>query len=202
MRIIAYCALYYGKPLLGAAIQSVIDSVDEFVVLYALNPSHNGGTSPLPCPDTQHDLFPIAQTIAGNKLVWINGTWKYEHQQRNAIHEYAPDADIILIIDSDEVYGEGLADGLIERASRMDYRTYRTPFVHYWRSFHKAIIHDPAYPQRVICPKVAEGDYQYAVMKDDKHPLVINHFGYALPPKYVEFKWSGIHGHQAGLRPN
>ena len=35
MSVAAYTALHYGSPYLGAAIRSVIDSVDSYYILYA-----------------------------------------------------------------------------------------------------------------------------------------------------------------------
>lgn len=187
-------ALLYGKPYIAASIQSIIDCVDEMHILYALNPSHNGGNTTLPNPDTEDELHAIASTVAGKKLRWTHGTWRYEYEQRGAIYALAPGADIILVTDSDEIYGDGLAADAIEYAKHSTCREIRLPFTHAWRSLHKGFRHDPAYPTRVVNTQKS-GDA--VTMSTDKR---VFHCGYALPVEYMRYKWSGIHGHQGELR--
>lgn len=196
MKVVAYTALLYGAPYLGAAIQSVIDAVDRYIVLYSPTPSHNGGVAQLPNPDTKERLFSIAHTVAGNKLVWIEGKdWKYENQQRGAIWDYEPNADVVLVLDSDECYADGLAQDAIDFALHSTARNIRLPFLHLWRSFKRGFMHDPAYPVRVICPQ--HHNDETVTMPTEKR---VWHFGYALPVKYVAYKTSGIHGHQSEFR--
>lgn len=151
MKVIAYTALRYGRDYLGYAIQSIIDRVDEYHVLYAEQPSH-GHYDPTPCPETREELYAIAHTIAGSKLRWHDGRWTYEWEQRSAIHEYAPDADMIIILDADEVWADRALNMLDLEMPSFQGAAIRIPFVHFWRSFNKAILHDPAAPQRVIIP--------------------------------------------------
>lgn len=203
MKVVGYCALHYGLPYLEYAIRSVIDHVDEFIVLYSPHGSHNGNRGTLPPIDSEADLQAAARRGAGDKLVWVRGEWSHEGQQRDSINQYAPDADVILVVDSDEVWGDGLAEEAIDATTSGNFKRWRLPIQHYWRSFHRCVLHDPAYPIRVICPKKPGHPHE---MHDEcgyepgqKH-LVINHFGYALPPAYIAYKWGGIHGHQAELR--
>lgn len=193
-RVIGMMALLYGKPFIAAAIQSIIDNVDEMHILYALQPSHNGGTTALSNPDTEDELHAIAQTVAGSKLRWTHGRWRYEFEQRNAIYAIAPGADIILVIDSDEIYGDGLAAEAIDYAKHSTANQIRLPFYHLWRTFKRGFLHDPAYPTRVInTQKTGET----VTMPTQKH---VWHAGYALPVEYVRYKTSGIHGHQSQFR--
>lgn len=196
--IIAFSALHYGKTYLADAIRSVIDSVDEYYVAYSPVGSH-GFQTDRTCPDTRDELYTIAQQVAGDKLRWIDGLWMHEGMQRDSIFHHAPAADIILVVDSDEVYADGLAQGAIERASEMTHRYIRLPFIHYYRSFHWAIRYDPAYPVRVICPKVEGGELSMAIMRNDNEFLRINHFGYAQDSETIRYKLS-IHGHSNELR--
>jgi hypothetical protein len=108
MKVIGYTALRYGADYLGYAIRSIIDQVDEHHILYATRPSH-GHASDVPCPETEDQLHEIAWQAAGSKLRWHRGDWTYEGQQRNSILQFAPDADCIISVDSDEIYGPLMA---------------------------------------------------------------------------------------------
>lgn len=196
MKVVGYTALRYGKDYLGYAIRSIIDHIDEYHVLYAAQPSH-GHPSDLPCPDTDEELHEIAWQSAGSKLHWHKGDWQYEGQQRNSILQVAPDADAIISCDSDEIYSEQLINnisGYIHGNIMHTVRYLRVPFIHYWRSFNKCILHDPAYPVRVTF--VHQPDLEAAW---DNRWGVVNHFGYATRPETVAYKWA-IHGHKSELR--
>lgn len=196
MKIVAYTALRYGRDYLGYAIQSIIDRVDEYHVLYAPQPSH-GYFDPTPCPETREELFAIAQTIAGPKLRWHDGDWRQEWAQRSAIHEYAPDADAIIVLDADEIWSERALTTLDAELPTYKGATMRIPFVHFWRSFHTAILHDPAAPPRVIFPNAPKKDW----VLDFGLEHSINHMGYAQRSEIVGYKMK-IHGHKHELRPN
>lgn len=209
MKVIGYTALRYGKDYLAYAIRSIIDHIDEYHVLYATVPSH-GHSSDLPCPDSESELHEIAWQAAGSKLRWHRGNWIYEGQQRTSIYEHAPDADVIISCDSDEIYSEKLMESIILYASYTcgvterpkfsmpEYRYIRVPFIHYWRSFNKCILHDPAYPARIIFPKISNTDIPNEVGWYP-HAGVVNHMGYATRPEIVAYKWA-IHGHKNELR--
>lgn len=190
MRIVSYTALHYGADYLGWVIRSVIDHVDQHVILYCPHGSH-GSRTDRPCPDTRDELYAIAQAAAGDKLLWIDGDWAQENQQRESIYEYAPDADVILVVDADEIWplAWGSWYGMIE----LGYQTIRLPIIHFWRSFWRAIIHDPAYPQRLIFPKNRGGDWTAS----NNRPIC--HMGYARSPEAVHYKLL-IHGHKGQLR--
>jgi hypothetical protein len=197
MKVIGYTALRYGADYLGWAIRSVIDHIDEYHVLYATRPSH-GHYSDAVCPDSEDELHDIAWQAAGLKLKWHRGDWTYEGQQRDSILQYAPDADVILSVDSDEIYSEKLINNIMRYAGSVQYsqpfRYLRVPFIHYWRSFHRCILHDPAYPARVTFPRIPSGESSWYPSSG-----VVNHMGYATRPDIVAYKWQ-IHGHLGELR--
>lgn len=195
MKIVAYTALRYGRDYLGYAIQSIIDRVDEYHVLYAEQPSH-GHYDPTPCPETREELYAIAQTIAGSKLRWHNGIWQHEGQQRNTIHEVTPDADVIIVLDADEIWSERTLN-LLDTEINFKGSAIRIPFVHFWRSFHTAVLHDPAAPARVIFPHNPRKDW----ILDGSLEHSINHMGYAQRSEIVGYKMK-IHGHKAELKPD
>lgn len=193
MKVIAYTALHYGHDYLEWAIRSVIDHVDEYHVLYSPIGSH-GHRTDRKCPDDRWTLISDATRGAGDKLRWHDGTWNYEGQQREAIHQYAPDAEVILVLDADEVWSEGLAAKCISAAKGYSLtRRFRVPIIHYWRSFYRCVLSDPAFPERIICPKNPNGEETLGL------DGFINHLGYAQRSEIVEYK-QHTHGHKGEWR--
>lgn len=193
-KIVAYTALLYGKCYLNHAIRSIIDDVDGYIVLYSPTGSH-GHRTDTPCPDTRDELREIAYQAAGDKLRWFEGTWAHEGQQRDSIYDIVPDADVIVVLDSDEVFSPGLVNAAIEHGLKENVRQVRIPLLHHWRSFYKGFTHDPAAPTRIIFPKVKDGATTYTP-PDNQHLL---HYGYAITPELMRYKWL-IHGHLAEMR--
>ena len=189
MRIVGVTALHYGRCFLNHAIRSIIDDVQEYIVLYSPIGSHGHRTNAV-CPDTREELYDIAFNAAGEKLRWFDGTWANEGAQRDSIFGIVPDADAIVVLDSDECFSPGLANAAIEHGLRENVRQVRIPLLHHWRSFYKGFTHDPAAPTRIIFPKVAEGATTYT--PNDEMRLF--HYGYAIPVELMRYKWL-IHGH-------
>lgn len=200
MRTIAYCALHYGTDYLGYAIRSVIDHVDQLIVAYSDVGSH-GHRTDIPCPDRMETLYEIARRAAGEKLLWHANRWDYEGQQRDFAVELAKqnDADVVLVVDSDEIWSEHAVDWVVNWVdehlwSMKAMRDWRMPMIHYWRSFHRAVLHDPAFPVRVIIPKCKEGARTLPM-----HDFPINHMGYAQRSEIVRYKLL-THGHKNEFR--
>lgn len=187
MTIIAYTALHYGRGYLAYAIRSVINHIQELHVLYSPVGSHGHQTN-IPCPETREELYTIAAYAAGDKLRWHDGQWAHEGLQRDSIYQYAPDADVILVLDADEIWNDVSLNLLLASTRHWGKRYIRLPMVHFWRSFYRAIIHDPAYPIRVIYPHETDGERTW-----DTHPIA--HMGYAQRPEIVEYKQL-THGHK------
>lgn len=194
-KIVAYTPLHYGRDYLGAAIRSVIDAVDEYHVIYTDVGSH-GHRTDIPCPESRDELYLIAAAAAGKKLHWHEGEWLWEGQQREMIFEYAPDADVILALDADEIWSEGLAAALIDETKTWHRRSIRVPMVHFWRSLYRAVLHDPAYPARLIYPQVRENSEATAL---PVHCGPIAHMGYAQRSEIVQYKLL-THGHRGEFR--
>jgi hypothetical protein len=189
--VIGLTVLHYGKPYLDAAIRSVIDSVDLHYVIYTPVGSH-GHRSNAACPDSRDELYAIARQAAGDKLRWHEGVFPHEGAQRDAILQLAPDADAVVVVDSDEIYPPNTIDRLIEQTKTWHRRAIRLPFVHFWRSFYRAVLHDPAYPVRLIYPHVRDGE-------ETAPTRPVAHMGYAIPVDLMRYKWE-IHGHKNELR--
>lgn len=85
--------------------------------------------------------------------------------------------------------------------------------IHYWRSFHRAVLHDLAFPTRIIFPKMPVGEMTHSAHHMHKPSpergttivpgfftspigrLSINHMGYAQRPVTVGYK-QYVHGHR------
>lgn len=191
VKTIAYMALHYGKPYIQYAIRSVIDAVSEFHILYSDKPSHGYATNAV-CPDTEDELHELAWSAAGTKLRWNKGTWQQENQQRNAITQYAPDADVVLVVDSDEVWRPETLE-ILRDYSIFSNSHILIPLFHFYHNFSHAMIHDLAAPPRILLPKAPPG---VMVLGMD---YAISHFGYCQPVEYLRYKLS-CHGHKAELR--
>lgn len=199
MRIVVSVALHYGRCYLNHAIRSIINDVDEVIVLYSATGSH-GHQTHVPCPDTKDELYDIAYAAAGDKLKWYDGNWQYEGQQRDSIFGIVPDADVIVVLDADEVYAPGLLNAAIEGTKDSGVRDIRLPFAHFWRSMKQAILHDPAYPVRLIYPKNKTGAMTFT--PDQSLPNLarsVLHYGYAQRSEIVRYKLL-THGHRAEFR--
>lgn len=190
MKTIAFCCLHYGAPFLASSIRSVIDTVDEYVIIYTPSGSHGTRTA-LPCPDTREQLMAIAEQAAGSKLSWYEGEFSHEGQHRDMVFRVAPDADLILVVDSDEVFMPEQVDILLKEAASHDERNYLAYEMPFWRSFHHAIPDKLCAPVRCINTRNTAGT---------RHTdAFFAHFGYAQPTSYIDYKMS-LHGHRADWR--
>lgn len=206
-KTIGYTALHYGADYLAWAIRSVIAEVDQHYVLYCPHGSH-GVKTDLQCPDSRTTLYDLARQAAGNKLVWIDGDWNYENEQRESILQYAADADIILIVDADEIWGENVvwsAKAQYSEAQHIHCQRWRAPVMEYWRSFYRAETHNLVYPVRVIYPHVDNAwDKEHGEGYLNRYNVgheIISHMGYAQRSEVVYYK-QHTHGHRGDWRPN
>lgn len=199
MNVIGVTALHYGKCFLSHAIRSIIDDVDEYIVLYTPIGSHGHRTNAV-CPDTRAELLDIAIEAAGDKLRWFDGTWTHEGQQRDSIFSIVPDADVIVVLDSDEVWPPGLLQDAIRDTKDLGVRDIRVPMIHYWRSLKRVILHDPAFPVRLIYPHNRTGAETFTPSLMVTQPYrTINHMGYAQRSEIVRYKLE-THGHKGEFR--
>lgn len=194
MKIIAFMALHYGKVHLPFAIRSLIGSVDEFWIAYTPIGSH-GFRVEQPCPDSRAELFDIAARECGDKLRWREGVWPHEGAQRDMIYQWCPDADVILVIDSDEIWPANLPGIVVGGVLSSGARVHRLPMVHFYRDFRHAALTDAACPVRAICPWSKRRSAPEVTLTTP--PIV--HLGYVIPPELMRYKLS-IHGHKGEMR--
>lgn len=191
MKVAAFTALHYGSDYLRWALRSVAPFVDEWLVAYSPVGSHGSRTN-TPCPDREADLRDIAYAaLNGVPLKWYTETWQHEGQQRDSVFART-DADLILVVDADEIWRPEAVQEAIRQGRTMKARNGRVPFEHFWRSF-GWVCRDAAQPVRVIKPSVANDDHYIAL------PAPVLHFGYARRPSDIYYKIQ-IHGHRGEWR--
>lgn len=192
-KAISLTVALYGSDYMEWGLRSIRDSVDECWVLYTNQPSFGHGTQ-LPCPDTREMMYDCAVKGAGSKLRWFEGSWPGEGYHRDTIFQLVPDADVILVVDTDEIWQAGLAEDVIRHMERTDDRTLRIPVSHAWRSFNRWILNDGMHGEHAHAPK--HTGMVRAPFDSDKR---IFHFGYALRTELMFYK-QHVHGHKPEWR--
>lgn len=190
LKIIASYIIHYGREWLNWSMRSVESFVDDIFVFYTPKPSHGHATT-LECPDSREELFSIAARFSAR---WYDGTYAHEGEHRDfAIKTcMAAGADMVLVVDADEVWDPDILAQVLVAAWDSSAHTIRVHASHFWRSVNW-ICHDEAMPARVIKREgVGEG---YVGRQPG-----FWHFGYAQSPELIQYKMS-IHGHKNELRP-
>lgn len=198
MKVHSLTILHYGKDYLPYAIKSIYDSVDRCHVFYTPTPSH-GHTTNIPPIETKEQLLVAAHGYdPDNKVRWYDvENLRYEGQHRDLALQtiVGAGADLVLVLDYDEVWPDGLADELIGLVSQSNSaRNWLINMVHFWRSFNWAC-YDQGWPVRIIDLRHFNGT-AYLPAESGR----VYHFGYAITDKVMRYKWA-IHGHKNEMRP-
>lgn len=198
-KVISYTILHYGLDYLPYAIQSIYNHVDTINIFYTDKPSHGHNTNLKP-PESRDELQQAAFSYnPDRKIKWFDyqGTLQ-EGPQRDAAVKICKDqgADIVLVIDSDEVWDGLTLDLAIERVWEFNKaRNWLINFMHLWRSFNWCC-KDDLWPVRLLDLRHSGGT-EYMPREYGE----IYHLGYAITNKIMQYKLS-IHGHKNELRPN
>jgi len=194
MKILGYMILHTGLPYIKYAIEAILPQVDALIILYTELPSQGYATTK-PCPDTRAQL----KKEAGNSVIWIDGFWDNETAHVEAITKYTGGYDWLVRLDADEVFPSGMVSEMIRQAQEKTelFKQYRIPFRHFWRSFSR-VCRDGSHPVRLTRLKGGEGTCTLDSINDK---YVVNHFGYAMPDKYIVYKMD-VSGHRSEWRSN
>lgn len=194
MRSIAYIMLHYGKDYLQYTIQSVHDVVDKVIIIYSSIPTHH--QSDMPCPDSREELVTICRSFPKVQFVDITGEVIMKKKHGGSISEnwhlnhafrYSDKYDVMLRLDSDEVWEPSQVEDAIRQASGIKAKYIGIDgFIHFWRSFNWMNV-DGFRPVRLHNLR-AEGATNECVKS------TIYHFGYAIKEEMMNYKWS-CHGH-------
>lgn len=196
MKRVGFICLHYGLDYLAYAIKSVYDSLDVILIVYASNPSH-GHTTGLKCPDTRDALRDVAYSYdPHNKIQWVDGEYADEGRHRDMPFILHPDANLICVIDSDEIWEPSQFAAAQEFCFKTPVRNFKAGLDTLWRSFswHAS---DQMCPDRFYRPDFPVNTFNYV-------PREIGqfwHFGYAISCELMEYKLS-CHGHKNEMADN
>lgn len=198
-RFVGFTELVYGADYLEVALRSVVPYVDAYFIAYSDKPlnRHN----PYKCPDTRAEMKALAERVCAEfdkPLTWYDnpGSWG-RYDQRNSIFTKAPEADVVVLTDADEVWQPGAVTALAEAVRSGTTRYYRVPMRFFWRSFDHVCYqrNGAALPLRAFKPSIQgprNGEPSTAVMD---LPW-LNEFGFARAPRDFLYKMPS-HGHFA-----
>jgi len=192
IKTIAYYPVHYGAEYIAASIKSIEPFVDKIIILYTKDPSYGFGTS-MQCPESEEEIKNEAFSVS-DKIEWVNlNGSRNESDHRGNIMRYTSGYDVLLAMDTDEVWNqESLERCINETYNGTSWRRNVLGFVNFWRSFDWAC-YDGFQPARLF--KINAGN-------TIEEPIngTIYHFGYAQSDKIMNYKFE-IHGHKNELKP-
>ncbi len=192
MKTIAYYPLHYGLEYLEASIKSIHDHVEKIVILYTDKPSY-GHHSKMECPESEQQLKDLA-FASSNKIEWVKIQSQNEGNHRDKAFNYASGFDVMLTLDTDEVWEPAVLEDTIKRASETNSRYIGIDgFVGFWRDFDH-VVKDWFHPVRIHNLRS-----QNRVQQDIKS--TIYHFGYAQSEAIMRYKFE-VHGHKSEIIPD
>jgi hypothetical protein len=193
MRVIGFMPIHYGKEYLKESLTSIKDHCEKVVVAYTPNGSH-GYRSNFVCPDTEQDIFNVANEVLGDKLIWDKyDNYSAENEHRRRVHNYSHDYDLVLSIDADEVFEPKELNTALVYAYVNKERYYGIKgYVNFWRSFDYAC-YDGFRPIRIENLR-AENNHQNL-----ECPLTIYHFSTAQSEAIMRYKYN-VFGHASEIR--
>ena len=197
MKVAACSIVHYGSDYIGWALRSVCEVVDLCHVVYTATPSHGHTTDAQPIESRADILIAAGRFCRNVHFHEIKGATE-EWQHRDAAIKICKGhgADLILVLDADEVWHEDvLRSALVYAWEKNSARNWLINFVHLWRSF-DTCCRDDAWPVRIIDLRHVNG-----VGYIPRELGEIYHFGYAVTDKVMNYKML-IHGHKDELRPD
>ena len=198
MKTLAYVPLHYGKDYLKYVLASVRDSVEDILILYTSKPSY-GQAGHLPNPDSEEELRAICEPFS---VIWEDVTGKgRESDHRQLVYRHTAnsdkDYDLVLAVDSDEVWNPDKVESALEVAfdsgKRFNHISGNNWF-HFWKGF-KEYNQDGFYPMRITNLKYVTPEN---IIIDTGE---IYHMGYAISEEAMDYKLS-CHGHKSEIPSN
>lgn len=138
-KVLGFMTIHYAGDYLKEALLSVVDHVDMMVIAYSKKPSQGHGTN-IECPDSEDYIYIICKDVLGEKLIWDRAErYGSESEHRNVKYKYADVYDLVLTVDSDEVYKSEELSASFDYAYNNEARFYGIDgFINFWRSFNYA----------------------------------------------------------------
>ena len=192
MRVIGYMPLHYGVEYLKESLEAILPVCEKFFIMYVNRPSHGHGSN-VPCPEKEGELKNIAFGVTGKeKIIWLNGEYGGEGEQRNQIYKYALGYDMMVTCDSDEVFDtHELIEALRFCRDAGEREFGINGYVNFWRSFNEICV-DGFRPVRIVNLNNHVGTRSEVKCK-------IYHFGCAQKESIMRYKYK-VHGHADEIR--
>ena len=197
MGIFAYYGLHYGAEWLKHSMRSIRPFVDEVYVFYSSKPSH-GHTTKRQNPESRKQLMEISKEF---DVTWVDcPDFKHEGYHRDFAVDICANkgADLILVVDADEIWDPEHLAYSIEFAKKENYLRVKVEMIHFWRSV-RWVCTDVLMPDRFVKPHADGGEYPFTYTDHEGDRLKVFHMGYAQTPKIVAYK-QDIHGHKGEWR--
>jgi len=139
IKVLGFMTIHYAGDYLREALMSVVEHVDKMVIAYSMMPSQGHGTL-LRCPDSEGYILSICQDVLKDKLIWDRADrYGAENEHRSVKYKYSEGYDLVLTVDSDEVYKTDELQKSFKYAYWGVDRFYGIDgFVNFWRSFNYA----------------------------------------------------------------
>ena len=135
----------------------------------------------------------IERNCFSNKIEWIKVNSQNEGQHRSIAQGHANGYDIMLTLDTDEVWEPSVLEDTIKRASETNSRHIRIDgFVGFWRDFDH-VVTDGFQPVRMHNMKSRNSEQK--TIKS-----TIYHMGYAQSEAIMRYKFE-VHGHKNEIVP-
>jgi len=193
MKIVSLTVLHYGREWLEWALRAIYPFVDEMHVFYTPHPSHGHRETRHKCPDSQEELYDIVASFPNSRWHIVRQFWN-EGPHRDYAKQACFDsgADMILVVDADEVWDpDDLDDSINEAAGKPGIYKSRIRG-NLWKGL-GWVCRDELMPDRIVVPGSNEPRYLSGGG--------FWHFGYAVAVQTVIYKMS-IHGHRNEIRPD
>jgi len=191
MKVLGFMTVHYAGAFLREALESVVDHCDKVVIAYSRQPSQGHGTN-LSCPDSEGYIFSICESVLKDKFIWDSAErYGAETEHRAVKYNYSKGFDLVLTIDSDEVYknpSEALKYAYNGKAQYYGIDGY----INFWKSFNHAC-YDGYRPVRIENLNVKDGS------QDLNCKTVIYHFSTCQPKAIMDYKF-GVFGHAHEVR--
>lgn len=135
-KVLGFMTIHYAGDYLKESLLSVVDHVDKMVIAYSKQPSQGHGTD-LVCPDSEEYIYNTCKDVLGDKMIWDRAErYGAENEHRNIRYKYTHGYDLVLTVDSDEVYKSDELDASYDFAYWGIEKFYGIEgFINFWRSF-------------------------------------------------------------------
>lgn len=194
-KVLGFMTIHYAGDYLKESLLSVVDHVDKMVIAYSKYGSQGHHTN-AQCPDSEEDIFAICRDVLGDKMIWDRkDRYGAENEHRGVKYNYSNGYDLVLTVDSDEVYKSDELDASFDYAFNNEERFYGIDgFINFWRSFNHVCL-DGFRPIRL------ENLHKRNANQNLNLKQTIYHFSTCQPEAIMRYKYL-VFGHANEIKPN